>query len=260
MNKFKIGDKVKVIKSNRPTPDDLGEIGTIVEANDVIRDNIYIVDFGKHKPFTWAGEKSSCRYYRGDEIELITSCGCIPGNTWQIIIKGDENTSRAKYIVGKQVVKEATAKRHPDDIHDASVATKVLVDRLFPGTFRPTAEGETSCERVANNKSEQPHEDWREWILTNARNAVCTDRNKKYGEPENSFAAIAKLWTAYLQASGKMDEDINIYDNDAALMLAMFKIAREITAISPNPDSYTDIAGYAACAGECALNGDGQTL
>lgn len=114
------------------------------------------------------------------------------------------------------------------------------------------------CEGDA--KQETPRGDWREWILTTARNAVCTDRNKKYGEPENSFAAIAKLWTAYLQASGKMDEDINIYDNDAALMLAMFKIAREITAISPNPDSYADIAGYAACAGECALNGDGQTL
>ena len=133
---------------------------------------------------------------------------------------------------------------------------------LLQKKYYETEEQERQPEHVAEREQpkEQPGGDWREWILAQARNAVCTDRNKQYGEPEDSFAAIASLWTAYFHASRKMPEGEEIYNNDAALMLALFKIAREITAITPNPDSYADLAGYAACAGECALKGDGQTL
>lgn len=99
---------------------------------------------------------------------------------------------------------------------------------------------------------------WREFTLLEAHNAVCTDRNKQYGEPEKSFAAIGTMWTAYLHAKGYLPPDIEITDEDAALMLAVFKVARHVTAQNPKPDTFADIAGYAACACECAMIADGS--
>lgn len=99
---------------------------------------------------------------------------------------------------------------------------------------------------------------WREFTLREAHTAVCTDRNKQYGEPEKSFAAIGTMWTAYLHAKGYLPMDIEITDEDAALMLAAFKMARHVTAQNPKPDTFADIAGYAACACECAMIADGS--
>ena len=99
---------------------------------------------------------------------------------------------------------------------------------------------------------------WREFTLQEAHTAVCTDRNKQYGEPEKSFAAIGTMWTAYLHAKGYLPPDIEITDEDAALMLACFKIARHVTVQNPKPDTFADIAGYAACACECAMIADGS--
>lgn len=91
----------------------------------------------------------------------------------------------------------------------------------------------------------------RESILRDAITATCTDRNHQYGEPERSFPAIAELWTAYLHANGF---EVQIEAEDAALMLALLKIAR--TASAPDKaDNYIDLAGYAACAGEIACRG-----
>lgn len=99
---------------------------------------------------------------------------------------------------------------------------------------------------------------WREFTLREAHTAVCTDRNKQYGEPEKSFTAIGIMWTAYLHAKGYLPLDIEITDEDAALMLAAFKMARLVTAQNPKPDTFADIAGYAACACECAMIADGS--
>lgn len=92
----------------------------------------------------------------------------------------------------------------------------------------------------------------RRQILEEAITAVCTDRNHQYGGPEQSFTAIAEMWTAYLHCSG---HDITLYARDVSLMLAAFKLARAITSESPKTDTYADIAGYAACAGELACGG-----
>ena len=93
----------------------------------------------------------------------------------------------------------------------------------------------------------------REDILKGAHTCVCTDRNRQYGEPEDSFKAIADMWTGYLRAKGY---DIAITSTDAALMLIEFKIARSLTAKVQKPDTFVDIAGYAACAGELATGRD----
>ena len=92
----------------------------------------------------------------------------------------------------------------------------------------------------------------RRQILEEATRAVCTDRNNQYGGPEQSFSAIAEMWTAYLRCAG---HGITLYAHDVALMLAAFKLARAITSENPKIDTYADLAGYAACAGELACGG-----
>lgn len=57
----------------------------------------------------------------------------IPKPTWRIIIEGDKNTSRAKYIEGKKIVKEASAKRYHKDKHDPAMAARALIGKMFPG-------------------------------------------------------------------------------------------------------------------------------
>lgn len=103
-------------------------------------------------------------------------------------------------------------------------------------------------------------QNWREYTLDEARNAVCNDRNKQYGEPERSFEAIADLWNAYLMQRCGNSALSPLTPTDAATMLILFKVARGVTAKTPKPDTFADIAGYAACACECAMKGDGSEI
>lgn len=81
-------------------------------------------------------------------------------------------------------------------------------------------------------------------ILMEACRAVNGDRDKQYGSPENNFALIADLWSAYLG-----QEVTNI---DVAMMMTMLKIARIKTGRN-KADSYIDACGYMACGGAIAL-------
>lgn len=83
--------------------------------------------------------------------------------------------------------------------------------------------------------------------LKSAESIVCSDRNQQYGDPENNFAQIANMWTAYL--------NVDIMPEDVAMMMIMLKIARVKTG-SHKGDNYIDIAGYAACAAEIAANNE----
>lgn len=82
-------------------------------------------------------------------------------------------------------------------------------------------------------------------ILEKAIQCVCEDREKKHGNPEDSFQIIADLWGVYLEE--------RIYPVDVAIMMALLKIGR-IRLGHFEEDSYIDLAGYAACAGELASN------
>lgn len=82
----------------------------------------------------------------------------------------------------------------------------------------------------------------RRLILKDAEHCVCTDRNLLYGEPEDSFDMIARLWSAYLGMPVSKRQTID--------MMILFKVARNGTAKKPCRDTYVDIAGYAACGGE----------
>lgn len=77
-------------------------------------------------------------------------------------------------------------------------------------------------------------------ILDTAKSCVCGEREQDYGTPENNFALIGKLWEAYM--------GIPFSPKDVAMMMALLKVARIKTGKSA--DSFVDLAGYAACAGE----------
>lgn len=88
----------------------------------------------------------------------------------------------------------------------------------------------------------------RKEILTEAEKCVCNDRNRQYGEPENSFSDIAKLWSAYT--------DVDLGAEDVAIMMCLFKIARLKGSCYESKDSWIDLIGYAACGGEIAIRGE----
>lgn len=88
-------------------------------------------------------------------------------------------------------------------------------------------------------------------ILETASRLVNGDREEQYSPPENSFRAIAELWSAYLFNRFGKDYRGILEPEDVGLMMTLFKIARIQTG-SYKDDSYVDAAGYIACAGEIA--------
>jgi len=82
-------------------------------------------------------------------------------------------------------------------------------------------------------------------ILKEASRIISTDRANDYGPADESFKRIARLWTAYL--------DVAVSPMDAANMFVLSKVQR--TLMSPSKDdTWIDIAGYAALAGEMMTN------
>ena len=81
-------------------------------------------------------------------------------------------------------------------------------------------------------------------ILDAAKKCVTGQREQDYGSPERNFERIAGLWNAYLGAK-------TVDAVDVAMMLALLKVARIKTG-KGTADSFVDLAGYAACAGEIA--------
>lgn len=87
-------------------------------------------------------------------------------------------------------------------------------------------------------------------ILKTAERAVMVDREADHGSPENSFYEISTLWSAYL--------GIPILPYEVAVLMALFKVGR-IKGNAAHCDSWTDLAGYAACGGELATgDNDGK--
>lgn len=89
-------------------------------------------------------------------------------------------------------------------------------------------------------------------VLESARICVCGGREQDHGKPEDNFTTIGLLWSVYLRAAhpklAKVLPINGISAKDVAVMMALLKVARIATGSSP--DSFVDLAGYAACAGE----------
>ena len=83
----------------------------------------------------------------------------------------------------------------------------------------------------------------RSFVLGEAAGAVLEDRSNTYGPPEDNFANIAGLWSAY--------KGITFTRADVAAMNALIKVGRLMTT-PDHKDSWVDIAGYAACGLEAA--------
>ena len=91
----------------------------------------------------------------------------------------------------------------------------------------------------------------RQEVLDLAKQYTSKDRNSSYGEPEDNFKNIGRLWDDYLVAkNGGMAADITPVD--VSIMNILLKVAR----LATNPthkDSWIDICGYAACGAGVAL-------
>lgn len=82
-------------------------------------------------------------------------------------------------------------------------------------------------------------------LFDEAYKIINGDRQDDYGDPEDSFAFIAKLWTAYLENACCIPSRTFclIKQEDVAKMMILLKLAR-----GNNHDNFVDICGYAALA------------
>lgn len=92
-------------------------------------------------------------------------------------------------------------------------------------------------------------------VLEAARVCVCGGRDADYGQPEDCFGLIGRLWGSYLAAVLGVPIG-TIAPEHVAGMMALLKLARD--AAGNRADSYVDLAGYAACMGELATRGHGD--
>jgi hypothetical protein len=87
----------------------------------------------------------------------------------------------------------------------------------------------------------------RDGILSAAIDCVTVDRAATHGDVEQSFGAIADLWSARL--------GVPIRPDQVAILLIDLKTVRA-WGNPQHEDNWIDIAGYAACGGEIATGGD----
>ena len=85
----------------------------------------------------------------------------------------------------------------------------------------------------------------RDEILETACKIINGERAEQYGDAYLNHARIAALWNTYVRS--KPDDLTPV---DVAMMMVLMKVARSIE--TPKDDSFVDIAGYAALAGEIA--------
>ena len=86
----------------------------------------------------------------------------------------------------------------------------------------------------------------RKECLEQAAKCVLQNRQDQYGDVEDCFKKIARLWNAYLPSV------VELEPYDVACMMALLKIAR-IQANPKHGDSWVDLAGYAACGADIAV-------
>jgi len=76
-------------------------------------------------------------------------------------------------------------------------------------------------------------------VLAEAVDVINGERQDVYGAPEDSFGLIADYWSVYLS---ERYEDIDLDRRDVAMMMVLFKIARE--SHQHKRDNIRDAAGY----------------
>lgn len=85
----------------------------------------------------------------------------------------------------------------------------------------------------------------REAMLHSAAQIISGQRDKQYGGPEENFGRIADLWTVIFSRKFTKEE--------VAMAMIAVKLARHASNSGFQPDTWTDIAGYAACGYEVGI-------
>ncbi len=88
----------------------------------------------------------------------------------------------------------------------------------------------------------------KEDILDTAKELIAGQRAIDYGDAQDNFRCIAESWSWWL--SEKTCSPIT--SDDVAMMMVLLKMAR-LRSNRLHTDSYCDLVGYAALAGEIAL-------
>jgi len=91
----------------------------------------------------------------------------------------------------------------------------------------------------------------RDETLQAANDAVNGPRQQTYGDPKQNFGLAAVIWSQIL--------GVEVDPDQVALCMIGLKISR-LTETPNHPDSWADIAGYAALGAEVASAGDGAIL
>lgn len=125
-----------------------------------------------------------------------------------------------------------------------------------PGTQWVTAQGATIISPEGRKEDPVPEavpHSPRSSALLEAEALITGDRNNQYGPPTQDFARTAEL----LRALGyvRLDAEGNatpILASDVAIIIAQVKVSR-IMHSRGKRDSWVDLAGYAACGYECAV-------
>ena len=79
-------------------------------------------------------------------------------------------------------------------------------------------------------------------MLAEASSIISGARDKQYGGPEDNFERIAKIWSVIF--------GIEVTKEDVAMAMVAVKVARYASKSGFQPDTWVDIAGYAACGYE----------
>ena len=121
-----------------------------------------------------------------------------------------------------------------------------------------------NCQKADKRKDEMP-EFRRNQILDEVDKILSGDRKNDYGEASASFKRIADYWNTYLMhkrdkvEQAAHEEDLPyeflrgeyLTDYDAAMMMILFKIAREENR--HKRDNIRDIIGYAVLAEDLSI-------
>ena len=107
----------------------------------------------------------------------------------------------------------------------------------------------TPSDEVAEPEEPPFFETERGRILYAAIGAVCCEREEEYGSPADNLRLTAQLWSDYLQTK--------VSAGDVALMMVLLKVSR-VKSGRPKPDSFVDMAGYSAIAGELTLTQEAE--
>lgn len=187
----------------------------------------------------------------------------LPADTGKKVETDEEHITAEVSPVMHAAIKSASEDTAVDEMvgrldaeeHSAQVSNMVEDRKVTLGTTVSTSDftSTTEVRKVEVNRPAGVGKTiTRAEILDAAKAIVTGERERQYGKPEDNFRMIGNLWEIYLKARC-LDScgGLDILPEDVAMMMSLLKIAR-IASGNYKADSFVDLAGYAACAGECA--------